>query len=133
MSQQEMKRKKDLVRVIAVSLGVSGVSIVAIQLLSLFISDHPDHPVNRWLVALPGIASAGVAVLAMRSIRRMDELERKIHTEAMAFGFLCSILIVATFTFLNVAGHETFPVHWLVMGMMLSWVLGLIIAAVRYR
>jgi hypothetical protein len=69
----------------------------------------------------------------MRSLRRMDELERRMHSEAMAFAFLCSILMIATYTFVKVAGLPTPSVAWLLPTMVSCWVVGLLLAVQRYR
>ena len=82
---------------------------------------------------MPGITLTAVAVAAMRSVRRMDELERKIHSEAMAFAFLCSVLLVTTCGFLSVAGLPTPPLEWLSPIMVSCWVVGLLLAVKRYR
>ncbi len=135
MSSIDLKRKKDLSKVIAVSLGVSVVFLVSIQLLSRFIADHPSDTSIRWLAAFPVVAlSAGVG-LAMRSLRRMDELERKMHTEAMAFAFMVSIPLITTYEFLALAGFLTATVlsGWLAPAMVACWVVGLLRAAERYR
>jgi hypothetical protein len=133
MPSLNQERKKDLLKVVAVSLGASVVFLVAIPRLGLFIAQHSDEPALAWLVALPGIALTAVAVLAMRSLRRMDELERTMHGEAMAFAFLCSILLVTSCGYLSVAGLPTPPVEWLSPVMVSCWVVGLALAVRRYR
>jgi len=133
MSPLDLKRKKDLSIFTAISLGASVVFLVTTQLLSQFIADHPEDPGIRWLAVLPVVALVAVMVLATRSLRRMDELERKMHTEAMAFGFLGSILLVSTYGFLAMADLLTFPVFWLLPAMVGCWVIGLLLAIERYR
>lgn len=96
-------------------------------------AEHAGEPALGWLVVLPGVALTGVAVAAMRSVRRLDELERKIHSEAMAFAFLCSVLLVRTCGFLDVAGLPSPPLEWLSPVMMSCWAVGLLLAIKRYR
>ena len=96
-------------------------------------SPHSAEPAIAWLVALPGIALTAVAVFAMRSVRRMDELERKMHAEAMAFAFLCTILLITSCGFLEVAGLPTPPLGWLSPVMVSCWVVGLLLAVKSYR
>ena len=76
MSPLDLKRKKDLSKFTAASLGASAVFLVTIQLLSQFIADHPDDPIIRWLAVLPIVALVAVMVLAMRSLRRMMVFSR---------------------------------------------------------
>ena len=133
MSPVEKKWKMDLARAVVVSVGAAVVFLVAIPRLGLFIAQHSGEPAVAWLVALPGIGLTAVAVAAMRSVRRMDELERRIHGEAMAFAFLCSVLLVTSCGFLNVAGLPTPPIEWLSPIMVSCWVVGLLLAVKRYR
>ncbi len=124
---------KDLGRVVGIALAASTVFLVALPLLGQFIADHATNPAARWLVALPGIALGAVAVFAMRNVRRMDELERKIHFEAMAFAFLCSLVLVTSCGYLEVAGLPTPPIYFFLPIMVSSWVVGLLLAVKRYR
>src|SRR3989338_3796662 len=118
----DLKRKKYLSKFTAASLGASAVFLVTTQLLSRFIADRPEDPAIRWLAVLPLVLLVAVTVLAMRSLRRMDELERKMHTEAMAFAFLGSLLLVSTYGFLRGANLLTPPVLWLLPAMVSCWV-----------
>jgi uncharacterized membrane protein YozB (DUF420 family) len=133
MSLVGEKWKKDLSRVVAVSVGASVVFLILIPRLGLFIAQHSDAPAVPWLIALPGVALTAVVVAAMRSVRRMDELEQRMHSEAMAFAFLCSVLLVTTCGFLSVAGLPTPPLEWLGPLMVSAWVVGLLLAVKRYR
>ena len=133
MSPLDLKRIKYLSKFSAASLGGSAVFLVTTQFLSRFIADHPEDPRIRWLAVLPLVLLVAVTVLAMRSLRRMDELERKMHTEAMAIAFLGSILLVSTHGFLTEADLLTSPVLWLLPAMAGCWVIGLLLAIARYR
>lgn len=124
---------KDLARVVAIALAASALFLVAIPLLGQFIADHAASPAVQWLVAAPGIALAAVAVFAMRNVRRMDELERKIHFDAMAFAFLCSVLLVTSCGYIAVAGLPTPPIYFLSPIMVSCWVVGLLLAVRHYR
>ncbi|MCP4901278.1 MAG: hypothetical protein GY906_30275 [bacterium] len=124
---------KDLFKVVAIALGASTVFLVAIPLLGQFIVEHAANPAVRWLVATPGIALAAVAVFAMRNVRRMDELEQKIHYEAMAFAFLCSVLLITSSGYLAVADLPTPPLYFFSPIMVSCWVVGLLLAVKRYR
>jgi len=63
----------------------------------------------------------------------MDELERKIHTEAMALAFLCTMPLGTTYLFLIMAGLlETDPIL-LLPAMASCWVIGLLLSIYRYR
>jgi len=103
------------------------------DLLSRFIAGHPDDPGIQSLAALSVVAICVAVAMPMRSLRRMDELERQMHTEAMAFAFLGSILLVTTYWFLTLAELLTAPISWPTPAIVLCWVIGLLLAIVRYR
>jgi len=72
-------------------------------------------------------------VLAMRSLGRMDELERKMHTEAMAFAFLGSLMLISAYGFLTMADLLTFPAIHLLTVMIICWITGRLLAIKQYR
>ena len=133
MSPLDLKRKKEIFKFMAVCLGVSVAYLVTLHLTIRFILKHPGDPNNRWVAAaLIGAMLLGM-VLAMRSLGRMDELERKMHTEAMAFAFLASLLIICTCGFLALAGVMTLSLSLIAPVMVYSWIVGLLLALKRYR
>ena len=69
----------------------------------------------------------------MRSLRRMDELERRMPQRGNGVRLPVSILTIATYTFVKVAGLPTPPVNWLLPTMVSCWVVGLLLAVQRYR
>lgn len=107
--------------------------LVALYIAIWFIDSHPGDSVNLWIAALPIVGMLFLSVLAMRSLRGMDELQQKIHTEAMAFGFLASYLIITSCGFLALAGFMKMSLDWMAPTMMTCWIVGLIIALLRYR
>ena len=125
--------KSQLVRVVATTLVSGGIFLAVVFAASRFLESHASDPTIRWLAALTGFALAAVVVVAMRNLERMDELERTMHSEAMAFAFLCSVLLVAAYSFAQAAGLAIPEAHWLLPSMMMCWVMGLLKAVRRYR
>jgi hypothetical protein len=91
-----------------------------------------------------GLALIGIALLPilgclaalwaiMRQIRRMDEMQRRIQFEALGFAFAVTALLTFSYGFLEGAGLPRFPVFAVWPLMAVSWVLGLMITARRYR
>jgi hypothetical protein len=110
------------------------VSILAVLYFSIwFIDSHPGESSNLWVAAFPIVGMLALSVLAMRSLRGMDELQQKIHTEAMAFAFLASYLIITSCGFLALAGFMRMTLDWMAPTMMICWLIGLLIALLRYR
>jgi hypothetical protein len=77
------------------------------------------------------------ALLVLRAVMRaftsLDELQRRIQLEALAFGFAASAVLTFTYGFLQGVGFPqvNWTLVWPVMGSM--WVLGLLIARRKYR
>jgi len=125
--------KKKLSRFTAICVGGSVACLIVLSLITRFIESHPGDRLNLWIAAAAIAALMLIQVLAMRSLRGMDELEQKIHTEAMAFGFLASVLIITTCGFLALAGFMRLTLDWIAPTMMSCWLIGLLIALLRYR
>ncbi|HEY7160514.1 MAG TPA: hypothetical protein VH815_04610 [Acidobacteriota bacterium] len=132
MTSVEINRKK-LFKFTAFCLGGS-VAILALLYLAIwFINSHPGESTNVWIASVPIVSMLVLTVLAMRSLRGMDELEQKIHTDAMAFAFLMSFLIITSCGFFALAGFMKMTLDWMAPTMMICWVVGLIITLMRYR
>lgn len=69
----------------------------------------------------------------MRMFRGLDELQRRIQLEAVAFSFLATCLITLTWAFQQNAGLPRFDVNWVAPLLILPWGLGLGIAERRYQ
>jgi hypothetical protein len=132
MTSVEVDKKK-LFKFTAVCLGGSIAILLVLFLVIWFIDSHPGDSANVWIASIPMIGMFLLTVLAMRSLRGMDELERKIHTEAMAFAFLMSFLIITSCGFFALAGFIKMTFDWIAPTMMICWVVGLLITLLRYR
>ena len=86
------------------------------------------------LALLQGIASAGAVILPVRSIRALDEMQQRIHLEALAFAFAGTGVVATTYGFLVSAGLPDYEFGTFVWPLMvLLWVVGVLIARRRYR
>ncbi len=96
------------------------VSVVAITILI----DFEDAGWWRFLAVLVPLAPAAWGVRAVgRHLRRIDELQRTIHLEAMALGFGVAMIVSLTIGFLDLARVPTDRWGpWVVYGAgMLAW------------
>jgi hypothetical protein len=116
-----------------------GLSIgVAAYALALFVSlrvlaAFPEAP-WRFAVALaPMIPMIFVLRVYLWYLRQLDELWRQIYLEGLAFAFAATAMTVLAYSLLQKVGFPdlSWVVVWLVMS--LSWVVGHLIAAHRYR
>ena len=95
-----------------------------------------NHAGSKWVIPialLPILAIALALSSAMRYVRGMDELHRKMHLEALAFAFCSQWFILIAYGFLRLAGITLFEADLLAPIMMLLWCFGLLLAMWRYR
>jgi hypothetical protein len=108
---------------------------VIVLLISTTLINISPH--SAWwripLALTPVIPIIFVLIACIRYWRRIDELQRRMHLEALAFGFCSSALLTFSYGFLENVG---FPhISWLFVFplMMALWGIGGIIASRRYR
>jgi hypothetical protein len=82
---------------------------------------------------LPIIPSAFAMLGFLRFFRGLDELQRKIQFEAVAFSFLATCLITLTWAFQQNAGLPRFDVSFVAPLLIALWGIGLGIAKRRYE
>ena len=86
------------------------------------------------LALLQGAATAVLVVAMVRPMRQYDELQRRIHLEALALAFAGTAILGTTYGFLVNAGLPDIDwADWIWPGMVVLWVVGLVIANRRYR
>jgi len=94
---------------------------------------HEHAPLGYLLAALPVIPSAFAVWGALRFFRGLDELQRRIQFEGLAFSFLATCLLTLTWGFLQNAGLPQADVIWVTPLLIMLWGLGLGIASRRYQ
>ncbi len=94
---------------------------------------HQHTPLGYAIAFLPIVPSALALCAFMRMFRGLDELQRRIQLEAVAFSFLATSLITLTWAFQQNAGLPRFDVSWVAPLLILLWGLGLGIAKRRYE
>jgi len=111
----------------------AAIYVAAVRFLMWFVENHPD---SRWRIpaVVAPIAATGILVAAaMLNARGMDERDLRVHLEALAFGFLASLVFVTTYSFLWLAGVVSMQFELLSIPMVIFWILGLGVALWRYR
>jgi heme/copper-type cytochrome/quinol oxidase subunit 4 len=113
--------------------GISMAAYVAIVPISMWmLRGHERTPLGYGIALLPIIPSIFALLGFMRMFRRLDELQRRIQLEAVAFSFLVTCLITLTWAFQQNAGLPHFDVSFVAPLLVLLWGLGLAIASRRY-
>jgi hypothetical protein len=102
--------------------------------VSVWLLKRHEHSSLRFLFAvLPVIPSVLAMWAAIRFFRGLDELQRRIQFEGMAFSFLATCLISLTWGFLQNAGLPHADVIWVTPLLIMLWGFGLAFASRRYQ
>ena len=114
--------------------GSSMAAYVVIVLLSVWLVKHRVHsPVRYLLAVLPVVPAAFAMWAAIRYFRGLDELQRRIQVEGLAFSFLTTCLIALSWGFLQIAGLPPFDVIWIAPLLVFLWGVGTCVARRRYQ
>jgi len=106
---------------------------IMVPVSTWLLKGHEHTPLGYAIAFLPIIPSALALWAFMRMFRGLDELQRRIQFEAVAFSFLATCLITLTWAFQQNAGLPRFDVSWVAPLLILLWGLGLGIAKRRYE
>lgn len=117
-----------------VELGVA-IGVYAVVLLGAvsFLNAYPDSPWRVPLALAPMVPAVFALIAIMRQFDRMDELQRRIQFEALAFAFGGTALLTFGYGFLQLTG---FPqVSWFFVWpiMAVLWMTGKARADRRYK
>jgi hypothetical protein len=103
-------KSKYTLRTIAALIGYA-LGLVA---LNFFDTEHLPHklPHEYWLVLLPLLPMLYMATTIIRYVSELDEMWRKIVTEAMAFSGIATGFTCFTYLFLRDLGAPEFHAEW---------------------
>jgi len=117
-------------------LGGAMLAYAVVLLASIsWLNRHADLA-SPWrdLAALsPMLPAVAVLWAIMRQMRRLDELQRRVQFEALAFAFAGTALLSFGYGFLEGLGYPRLSMFAVWGAMAPLWVLGLLIAVRRYR
>ena len=109
--------------------------VIVLAASVLVLRSYPDpHAPWRIPVALLPVVPAFLLIMALiRYMRGMDELQRHIQLEAIAFGFAGTAVLTFGYGFLQGVGFP--PLNWTFVFplMIVLWGIGVAIAGRRYR
>jgi hypothetical protein len=90
----------------------AGLAALAVYFGSRVLLERPDLPA-RLPIALAPLPFFVLFVLAfLRLVREMDELERRVQLEALAFAYPALLLLIMTLGLLELAGVALSPADW---------------------
>jgi hypothetical protein len=103
-------------------------------IVTVWLLKHQIYPQLRFLFAVMPVIPALFAMwAAIRYFRGLDELQRRIQFEGLAFSFLATCVIALTWGLLQNAGLPHADVIWVAPGLVFLWGVGACIAKLRYQ
>ncbi len=93
----------------------------------------PDAPWKYVIAVLPVVPALWIPIAVVRLYREVDELQRRIQLEGLAFGFATTAVLTFTYGFLQNAGLPDVSWIWVWPVMAICWLVGLTTAKRRYR
>jgi hypothetical protein len=115
-------------------IGGSMAAYTAMVAVSIWlVKGHGHSPVRYLFAALPVVPSAFAVWAAIRFFRGLDELQRRIQFEGIAFSFLGTCLISLNWGILQRAGLPHADVVWVTLLMFALYCIGIRIACWRYQ
>jgi len=116
-------------------LAVSVTAMIVIVLLAWVARRQPLGSPPRIVAAIAEAAAfAWMLFETVRSVRRLDELERRIHVEALASAALVSVVVIAGAGFLAKAGLPSIDWSWAALALLaITWVCEVFRITRRYR
>ena len=93
----------------------------------------PESPYKYWLILLPTIPIIYLVTAIIRGVADMDEMKRKIVTEAAAFAGLATGFTCFSYIFFRDLGAPEFRGEWAFYAMWFYYMIGLFFSWRRYR
>jgi hypothetical protein len=120
-------------RYLRISGGAMAACTAIVPVSIWMLRGHEPTPLGYSIAFLPVIPSIFARFGFMRMFRGLDQLQRRIQLEAVAFSFLATCLITLTWAFQQNAGLPRFDVSFVAPLLALLWGLGLCVAKRRYQ
>lgn len=110
------------------------VAYAVMVIASVWLLKHQVYPQLKIVFALLPVIPALFAMwAAIRYFRGLDELQRRIQFEGLAFSFLATCVLALTWGFLQNAGLPHADVIWVAPVLVGLWGVGACVAKLRYQ
>jgi ABC-type multidrug transport system permease subunit len=119
--------KKYLLRL---AVGMTGY-VLGLFALNYFYTEHSPH--RYWLILLPVLPLLYAVTAIIRVVTELDEMQRKIQMEAMAFSGLATGFTCFSYLFLRDMGAPEFHADWTYYIMWAYYFIGLFFSRRRYK
>jgi hypothetical protein len=107
--------------------------VVALVVSLCWLHHNPEAPWKFIIAAIPVLPILWIPVAVVRLFRELDELQKQVQLEALAFGFAGAAALTLTYGFLQNAGLPDLSWIWVWPVMAICWIVGLAVARRRYR
>lgn len=125
---------KSNIRSFAATIGVYPVVLGAAMVLTGLAAEYEWPQALRYLIALLPVVPVVLAVLVLaRALGELDELQRRIQLEALAFSLAGVVLVTVTVGMLAMAGLETPNWAWVALLAAMLWGTGQFLAGRKYQ
>jgi hypothetical protein len=111
----------------------AGFIAYALGLFALNYFDAGHLPHRYWLILLPVMPIMYLTTILIRVVSDMDEMKRKIVTEAMAFSGVATGFTCFSYLFLRDMGAPEFRAQWAFYIMWAYYWIGLFFSWRRYK
>jgi hypothetical protein len=125
-----MKRNKKYI--LGMVLGINAYAF-GITALRYFFKDEEHSPHKFWLILLPILPLLYVVAAIIRGVTELDEMQRKIQIEAMAFSGLATGFTCFSYLFFRDTGAPEFHAQWAFYMMCAYYWIGLFCSWRRYK
>jgi len=102
---------------------------MSLYVLLLFLSIHLltrqnfSQPLLTLVAVMPAFPLFLVMAAVIRFGNSIDELQRRIHMEALAFAGGATALVAITYGFLENAGFPRLPAYWVFVSVNIFWII----------
>ena len=127
---ERIKQRAKLIRPLLIPF------IFYIGLLAFSIKWLEENPESSWRIAfalLPVIPGILIALGIVRAITQLDELERRILLEGIAFSFAMTFILVLSFGLLDLAGVTMLKGSYIALFMAIFMLIGKLLGNRKYR
>jgi hypothetical protein len=127
---ERIKQRAKLIRPLLIPF------IFYIGLLAFSLKWLEENPDSSWRIAvalLPLIPGIFIALGIVRAILQLDELERRILLEGIAFSFAMTFILVLSFGLLDIAGVPMLNGSYIALFMAVFWLIGKLWGNWKYK
>jgi hypothetical protein len=114
-------------------LSAMGAYVILLLVSVALLNSNPTAPWRGLVAVLPAIPIILILLVVVRLIGRLDELQRRIQLDAIAFAFGATAIVTFTWGLLETAGFPHLSLIWVLLLMSALWGVATIFASRRYR